>query len=190
MDQPGNDTVKSTLSTISTSHTLPAHGNTGSSAADYVTPPPSLPPLLPSPPRSAPPPPGSITVVDRPIGGRAHPVHRRHLLGGDYKRRRAATGRDRRRRPRHVSWAPPPAPRSVRAEPVPTRPHPTGPSAPPAAAASMHPALYTRASKIREIAAAVGFISKFLRTKGLMNERQLQTFSQSLQELLAEGQVA
>lgn len=49
----------------------------------------------------------------------------------------------------------------------------------------MHPALYTRASMIREIAAAVGFISKFLRTKGLMNERQLQTFSQSLQELLA-----
>uniref|UniRef100_A0A8B9PNI3 Protein BTG1 n=1 Tax=Apteryx owenii TaxID=8824 RepID=A0A8B9PNI3_APTOW len=50
----------------------------------------------------------------------------------------------------------------------------------------MHPALYTRASMIREIAAAVSFISKFLRTKGLMNERQLQTFSQSLQELLAE----
>lgn len=49
----------------------------------------------------------------------------------------------------------------------------------------MHPALYTRASMIREIAAAVAFISKFLRTKGLMNERQLQTFSQSLQELLA-----
>lgn len=49
----------------------------------------------------------------------------------------------------------------------------------------MHPALYTRASMIREIAAAVGFISKFLRTKGLMNERQLQTFSQCLQELLA-----
>ncbi|NXP48994.1 BTG1 protein, partial [Heliornis fulica] len=50
----------------------------------------------------------------------------------------------------------------------------------------MHPALYTRVSMIREIAAAVGFISKFLRTKGLMNERQLQTFSQCLQELLAE----
>uniref|UniRef100_A0A9L0IC34 Protein BTG1 n=1 Tax=Equus asinus TaxID=9793 RepID=A0A9L0IC34_EQUAS len=30
------------------------------------------------------------------------------------------------------------------------------------------------------------FISKFLRTKGLTSERQLQTFSQSLQELLAE----
>lgn len=38
---------------------------------------------------------------------------------------------------------------------------------------------------IREIAAAVAFISKFLRTKGLTSERQLQTFSQSLQELLA-----
>ncbi|XP_011844773.1 PREDICTED: protein BTG1 [Mandrillus leucophaeus] len=50
----------------------------------------------------------------------------------------------------------------------------------------MHP-FYTRAATmIREIAAAVSFISKFLRTKGLTNERQLQTFSQSLQELLAE----
>uniref|UniRef100_A0A0F7ZEK4 B-cell translocation gene 1 protein n=1 Tax=Crotalus adamanteus TaxID=8729 RepID=A0A0F7ZEK4_CROAD len=49
----------------------------------------------------------------------------------------------------------------------------------------MHPALYTRANMIREIAAAVNFVSKFLRTNGLMNERQLQTFSQSLQELLA-----
>lgn len=39
---------------------------------------------------------------------------------------------------------------------------------------------------IGEIAAAVSFISKFLRTKGLTSERQLQTFSQSLQELLAE----
>jgi hypothetical protein len=38
---------------------------------------------------------------------------------------------------------------------------------------------------IGEIAAAVSFISKFLRTKGLTSERQLQTFSQSLQELLA-----
>lgn len=54
----------------------------------------------------------------------------------------------------------------------------------------MHPALYTRANMIREIAAAVNFVSKFLRTNGLMNERQLQTFSQSLQELLAgEGEV-
>lgn len=113
-------------------------------------------------------------------------------------------------RPRDVIWAPPPAPLPVRAAPRPARPaplpgspphhpfHPPPPSrsrpvpapaAPeswlPPAAASMHPALYTRASMIREIAAAVGFISKFLRTKGLMNERQLQTFSQSLQELLA-----
>uniref|UniRef100_A0A8C8Z2F0 Protein BTG1 n=1 Tax=Prolemur simus TaxID=1328070 RepID=A0A8C8Z2F0_PROSS len=37
-----------------------------------------------------------------------------------------------------------------------------------------------------DIAAAVSFISKFLRTQGLTSERQLQTFSQSLQELLAE----
>uniref|UniRef100_A0A8C8YUY0 Protein BTG1 n=1 Tax=Prolemur simus TaxID=1328070 RepID=A0A8C8YUY0_PROSS len=37
-----------------------------------------------------------------------------------------------------------------------------------------------------KIAAAVSFISKFLRTQGLTSERQLQTFSQSLQELLAE----
>lgn len=37
-----------------------------------------------------------------------------------------------------------------------------------------------------EIIAAVGFLSKFLRTKGLMNDRELQTFNQSLQELLAE----
>lgn len=43
---------------------------------------------------------------------------------------------------------------------------------------------------IGEIAAAVSFISKFLRTKGLTSERQLQTFSQSLQELLAGERVA
>uniref|UniRef100_A0A2K5IWC5 Protein BTG1 n=1 Tax=Colobus angolensis palliatus TaxID=336983 RepID=A0A2K5IWC5_COLAP len=50
----------------------------------------------------------------------------------------------------------------------------------------MHP-FYTRAATmIGEIAAAVSFISKFLRTKGLTSQRQLQTFSQSLQELLAE----
>lgn len=105
-------------------------------------------------------------------------------------------------RPRDVIWAPPPAPLPVRTAPNrcspppphtlplahPSRPNagrPRGESWLPPAAASMHPALYTRASMIREIAAAVGFISKFLRTKGLMNERQLQTFSQSLQELLA-----
>ncbi|XP_059107161.1 protein BTG1-like [Peromyscus eremicus] len=50
----------------------------------------------------------------------------------------------------------------------------------------MHP-FYTRAATmIGEIAAVVSFISKFLRTKGLSSEPQLQTFSQSLQELLAE----
>lgn len=96
-------------------------------------------------------------------------------------------------RPRDVIWVPPPIPHPVKAAraPLPSPAAPSGcpPAAPeswlPAAAASMHPALYTRASMIREIAAAVAFISKFLRTKGLMNERQLQTFSQSLQELLA-----
>ncbi|KAM9312838.1 protein BTG1 [Gastrophryne carolinensis] len=45
---------------------------------------------------------------------------------------------------------------------------------------------YSRASMKLEIIAAVGFLSKFLRTKGLMNDRELQTFSQSLQELLAD----
>lgn len=54
----------------------------------------------------------------------------------------------------------------------------------------MHP-FYTRAATmIGEIAAAVSFISKFLRTKGLTSERQLQTFSQSLQELLAGERAA
>lgn len=59
-----------------------------------------------------------------------------------------------------------------------------------APAAPMHP-FYTRAATmIGEIAAAVSFISKFLRTKGLTSERQLQTFSQSLQELLAGERAA
>nr|XP_033808444.1 protein BTG1 [Geotrypetes seraphini] len=49
----------------------------------------------------------------------------------------------------------------------------------------MHP-FYGRASMQPEIVAAVGFISKFLRTKGPMNDWQLQTFTQCLQELLAE----
>lgn len=49
----------------------------------------------------------------------------------------------------------------------------------------MRSALRSRASMMREIAAAVAFVAKFLRTKGLMSERRLQTFSQSLQELLA-----
>ncbi|EGW01016.1 protein BTG1 [Cricetulus griseus] len=39
---------------------------------------------------------------------------------------------------------------------------------------------------IGEICAAAKFISKFLGIKGLRSEQQLQTFSQSLQELLAE----
>ncbi|CAH6779921.1 protein BTG1 [Phodopus roborovskii] len=39
---------------------------------------------------------------------------------------------------------------------------------------------------IGEICAAAKFISKFLGTKGLRSEQQLQTFSQSLQDLLAE----
>uniref|UniRef100_A0A8C9LST3 Protein BTG1 n=1 Tax=Piliocolobus tephrosceles TaxID=591936 RepID=A0A8C9LST3_9PRIM len=50
----------------------------------------------------------------------------------------------------------------------------------------MHP-FYTRAAAmIGEIAAAGSVISKFLRTEGLTSQRQLQPFSQSLQELLAE----
>lgn len=73
--------------------------------------------------------------------------------------------------------AAPPSPGPPRATPN----HPI-----PSSAAPMHP-FYTRAATmIGEIAAAVSFISKFLRTKGLTSERQLQTFSQSLQELLAE----
>ncbi|XP_053318390.1 protein BTG1 [Spea bombifrons] len=45
---------------------------------------------------------------------------------------------------------------------------------------------YPRTNMKPEIIAAVGFLSKFLRTKGLMNDVELQTFNQSLQELLAE----
>ncbi|XP_044136443.1 protein BTG1 [Bufo gargarizans] len=45
---------------------------------------------------------------------------------------------------------------------------------------------YPRINMKPEIIAAVAFISKFLRTKGLMNDRELQTFNQSLQELLAD----
>lgn len=37
-----------------------------------------------------------------------------------------------------------------------------------------------------EISAAVGFLSRFLRIKGHVNDRQLQTFSQTLQDILAE----
>jgi protein Tob/BTG len=50
----------------------------------------------------------------------------------------------------------------------------------------MHPFYTQAATMIDEIGATVSFISKFLRTKGLTRERQLQTFSQNLQELLAE----
>ncbi|KAE8615345.1 hypothetical protein XENTR_v10008485 [Xenopus tropicalis] len=45
---------------------------------------------------------------------------------------------------------------------------------------------YPWANMKPEIMAAVSFISKFLRTKGLMNDLDLQTFNQSLQELLAD----
>lgn len=37
-----------------------------------------------------------------------------------------------------------------------------------------------------EITAAVGFLSRFLRVKGHVNDRQLATFSQTLQDMLAE----
>uniref|UniRef100_H3D0A8 Protein BTG1 n=1 Tax=Tetraodon nigroviridis TaxID=99883 RepID=H3D0A8_TETNG len=37
-----------------------------------------------------------------------------------------------------------------------------------------------------EINAAVGFLSRFLRVKGHVNDRQVQTFNQSLQDILAE----
>ncbi|KAK2834658.1 hypothetical protein Q7C36_015359 [Tachysurus vachellii] len=37
-----------------------------------------------------------------------------------------------------------------------------------------------------EITAAVGFLSRFLRVKGHVNDRQLQTFSQILQDMMAE----
>lgn len=36
-----------------------------------------------------------------------------------------------------------------------------------------------------EINAAVGFLSRFLRVKGHVNDRQVQTFNQSLQDILA-----
>ncbi|XP_018415742.1 PREDICTED: protein BTG1 [Nanorana parkeri] len=45
---------------------------------------------------------------------------------------------------------------------------------------------YSRINMKPEIIAAVGFLSKFLRTKGLMNDRELHTFNLSLQELLAD----
>uniref|UniRef100_A0A8C5W7Q5 Protein BTG1 n=1 Tax=Leptobrachium leishanense TaxID=445787 RepID=A0A8C5W7Q5_9ANUR len=45
---------------------------------------------------------------------------------------------------------------------------------------------HPRTSMKPEIIAAVGFLSKFLRTKGLMNDQELHTFNLSLQELLSE----
>ncbi|CAL8318438.1 unnamed protein product [Lota lota] len=46
--------------------------------------------------------------------------------------------------------------------------------------------LYARGTMKAEITAAVGFLSRFLRIKGHVNDRQLQTFSQSLQDILSE----
>ncbi|KAJ8387031.1 hypothetical protein AAFF_G00162080 [Aldrovandia affinis] len=49
----------------------------------------------------------------------------------------------------------------------------------------MHP-LCTRVTMKPEIIAAVSFLSRFLRINGHVNDRQLQTFSQSLQDILTE----
>ncbi|XP_055047056.1 protein BTG1 [Misgurnus anguillicaudatus] len=46
--------------------------------------------------------------------------------------------------------------------------------------------LCARTTMKPEISAAVGFLSRFLRIKGHVNDRQLQTFSQTLQDILAE----
>ncbi|KAK7130039.1 hypothetical protein R3I94_009093 [Phoxinus phoxinus] len=46
--------------------------------------------------------------------------------------------------------------------------------------------LCARGTMKPEINAAVGFLSRFLRIKGHVNDRQLQTFNQSLQDILAE----
>uniref|UniRef100_A0A672J788 Protein BTG1 n=1 Tax=Salarias fasciatus TaxID=181472 RepID=A0A672J788_SALFA len=46
--------------------------------------------------------------------------------------------------------------------------------------------LCARGTMKPEINAAVGFLSRFLRVKGNVNDRQVQTFSQSLQDILAE----
>lgn len=50
----------------------------------------------------------------------------------------------------------------------------------------MLPALYSLNAMAPEISAAATFLSTFLRTRGRVSDRQLQTFSQSLQDLLAE----
>lgn len=49
---------------------------------------------------------------------------------------------------------------------------------------SMH-TLCARGTMKPEINAAVGFLSRFLRVKGHVNDRQVQTFNQSLQDILA-----
>ncbi|KAJ8007190.1 hypothetical protein DPEC_G00114960 [Dallia pectoralis] len=49
----------------------------------------------------------------------------------------------------------------------------------------MH-ALCARGTMKAEINAAVGFLSRFLRIKGHVNDRQLQTFSASLRDILSE----
>ncbi|KAJ8373599.1 hypothetical protein SKAU_G00041790 [Synaphobranchus kaupii] len=49
----------------------------------------------------------------------------------------------------------------------------------------MHP-LCTLATMKPEIVAAVGFLSRFLHINGHVNDRQVQTFGQSLQDILTE----
>ncbi|XP_077565584.1 protein BTG1 [Stigmatopora nigra] len=46
--------------------------------------------------------------------------------------------------------------------------------------------LCARGTMKPEINAAVGFLSRFLRVKGHVNDRQVQTFNQSLQDILSE----
>ncbi|XP_051977118.1 protein BTG1-like [Xyrauchen texanus] len=46
--------------------------------------------------------------------------------------------------------------------------------------------LCARGTMKPEISAAVGFLSRFLRIKGHVNDRQLQSFNQSLQDILSE----
>ncbi|CAB1346153.1 unnamed protein product [Coregonus sp. 'balchen'] len=46
--------------------------------------------------------------------------------------------------------------------------------------------LCARGTMKPEISAAVGFLSRFLRIKGHVNDRQLQSFSASLQDILSE----
>ncbi|XP_058481521.1 protein BTG1 [Solea solea] len=46
--------------------------------------------------------------------------------------------------------------------------------------------LCARGTMKPEITAAVGFLTRFLRVKGHVNDRQVQTFTQSLQDILSE----